>query len=147
MSSLILRAGTRILAPMMILFSVFLLWRGHNLPGGGFIGGLVATSAIALQGIAFGPASVRRTLVLPPAAIAGAGVLIATLAALPAALAGLPFFTGLWLKLDLGNGAVLPLSTPLLFDIGVYLTVIGGVCALIAALEEEPALEDQGTGG
>lgn len=147
MSSLILRAGTRILAPMMLLLSVFLLWRGHNLPGGGFIGGLVATSAIALQGIAFGPASVRRTLVLPPAVVGGVGVLIATIAALPAALAGLPFFTGLWLKLDLGDGAVLPLSTPLLFDIGVYLTVIGAVCALIAALEEEPSLEGTEEGG
>ena len=147
MSSLILRAGTRILAPMMIMLSLFLLWRGHNLPGGGFIGGLVASSAIALQGIAFGPASMRRTLVFSPAVIAGAGVLIAALSALPAALAGLPFFTGLWLKLDLGNGAVLPLSTPLLFDIGVYLTVIGGVCTLIAALEEEPALDDVETGG
>ncbi|MDW8444839.1 MAG: Na+/H+ antiporter subunit B [Acetobacteraceae bacterium] len=142
MSSLILRAGTRILAPLMLMFSVFLLWRGHNLPGGGFIGGLVAASAIALQGIAFGPDAIRRTLVVPPAAVAGAGVLIAAVASLPAALAGLPFFTGLWLKLDLGGGAVLPLSTPLLFDVGVYLTVIGSACALIAALEEEPSLED-----
>jgi len=143
MSSLILRAGTRLLAPLMILLSLFLLWRGHNLPGGGFIGGLVAASAVALQGIAFGPEAVRRTLIVPPALLGAAGVLIATLAALPAGLAGQPFFTGLWLKLKLGDGAVLPLSTPLLFDIGVYLTVVGGVCALIAALEEEPGLEGE----
>ncbi len=146
MSSLILRAGTRVLAPMMLLLSVFLLWRGHNLPGGGFIGGLVATSAIALQGIAFGAEAARRTLILPPAVLAGVGVSIASVAALPPALAGLPLFTGLWLKLDLGDGAVLPLSTPLLFDIGVFLTVIGGVASLLTALEEEPAL-DQDTGG
>ncbi|MFQ3622091.1 MAG: MnhB domain-containing protein [Acetobacteraceae bacterium] len=146
MNSLILRAGTRVLAPMMLLLSVFLLWRGHNLPGGGFIGGLVATSAIALQGIAFGPEAARRTLILPPAVLAGLGVLIATAAALPAALAGLPVFTGLWLKLEVGDGAVLPLSTPLLFDIGVFLTVIGGVAALLTALEEEPVLDREGGG-
>lgn len=138
MSSLILRAATRVLAPMMLMLSLFLLWRGHNLPGGGFIGGLVATSAIALQGIAFGPEAARRTLVLPPAVLAGVGLVAAVLATLPAGLAALPFFTGLWLKLDLGDGAILPLSTPLLFDIGVFLVVIGGVSAILLALEEDP---------
>lgn len=138
MSSLILRAATRVLAPMMLMLSLFLLWRGHNLPGGGFIGGLVATSAVALQGIAFGPAAARRTLVLPPAVLAAVGLACAVLATLPAALFALPFFTGLWLKLDLGEGAVLPLSTPLLFDIGVFLVVVGGVCAVLLALEEDP---------
>jgi len=121
-SSLILRAATRVLAPMMLMLSLFLLWRGHNLPGGGFIGGLVATSAIALQGIAFGPEAARRTLVLPPAVLAAFGLLAAVLATLPAALVELPFFTGLWLKLDLG----------------VFLVVIGGVCAILLALEEDP---------
>ena len=81
MSSLILRAATRVLAPMMLMLSLFLLWRGHNLPGGGFIGGLVATSAIALQGIAFGPEAARRTLVLPPAVLAGVGLVAAVLVA------------------------------------------------------------------
>ena len=138
MSSLILRAATRLLTPLMLMFSLFLLWRGHNLPGGGFIGGLVATAAIALQGIAFGPEAARRTLVLPPAAIAGLGLAAAVTSTLGAAFAGKPFFTGLWLKLDMGDGAILPLSTPLLFDIGVYLVVVGGVTALGLALEEDP---------
>lgn len=144
MSSLILRAATRLLAPLMLMLSLFLLWRGHNLPGGGFIGGLVATAAIALQGIAFGPEAARRTLVLPPAVIAGLGLAAAISAALGALFAGQPFFTGLWLKLDLGDGAILPLSTPLLFDIGVYLVVIGGVCALGLALEEDPETDPAG---
>lgn len=138
MSSLILRAATRLLAPLMLMLSLFLLWRGHNLPGGGFIGGLVATAAVALQGIAFGPAVARRTLVLPPAVIAGLGLAAAISAALGAAFAGRPVFAGLWLKLDLGGGATLPLSTPLLFDIGVYLVVIGAISALGLALEEDP---------
>jgi multicomponent Na+:H+ antiporter subunit B len=143
-SSLILRAATRVLAPMMLMLSLFLLWRGHNLPGGGFIGGLVATSAIALQGIAFGPKAARRTLVLPPAVLAGVGLAAAVLATLPAGLVALPFFTGLWLKLDLGDGAILPLSTPLLFDIGVFLVVIGGVAAILLALEEDPETDPAG---
>jgi len=137
MSSLILRAATRALAPLLILLALFLLWRGHNEPGGGFIGGLVAASAAALQGIAFGPAAARRMLWLPPVGVAGVGLLCALLSILPSAIAGIAPMAALWAKVDLG-GAILPLGTPLLFDIGVFLVVVGGVVALIAALERAP---------
>ncbi|MFN7000013.1 MAG: MnhB domain-containing protein, partial [Elioraea tepidiphila] len=86
----------------------------------------------------------RRTLVLPSAVLAGVGLVVAVIATLPAGLVELPFFTGLWLKLDLGDGAILPLSTPLLFDIGVFLVVIGGVCAILLALEEDPETDQAG---
>jgi multicomponent Na+:H+ antiporter subunit B len=138
MSSLILRAATRALAPLLLMLSLFLLWRGHNEPGGGFIGGLVAASAAALQGIAFGPAAARRMLVLPPVAVAGLGLAVALASVIPSALAGLLPMEALWAKIDLGGGAYVPLGTPLLFDIGVFLVVVGSVVALIAALEHEP---------
>ncbi|QXM23813.1 Na(+)/H(+) antiporter subunit B [Elioraea tepida] len=138
MSSLILRAATRALAPLLLMLSLFLLWRGHNEPGGGFIGGLVAASAAALQGIAFGPAAARRMLWLPPVGVAATGLALAVLSILPSALAGLPPMKALWAKLDLGDGAVVPLGTPLLFDIGVFLVVVGSVVALISALEHAP---------
>jgi multicomponent Na+:H+ antiporter subunit B len=138
MSSLILRAATRALAPLLLMLSLFLLWRGHNEPGGGFIGGLVAASAAALQGIAFGPAAARRMLWLPPIGVAGIGLAAAVLSILPSALFGLPPMDALWAKIDLGDGAYVPLGTPLLFDIGVFLVVLGGVVALIAALEHAP---------
>lgn len=138
MDSLILRAATRALAPLLLLLSLFLLWRGHNEPGGGFIGGLVAASAAALQGIAFGPAAARRMLVLPPVAVAGLGLALAVASAIPSALFGLPPMEALWAKIDLGDGVYIPLGTPLMFDVGVFLVVAGGVVALIAALEHEP---------
>ncbi len=138
MTSLILRAATRALAPLLIMLSLFLLWRGHNEPGGGFIGGLVAASAAALQGIAFGPAAARRMLWLPPAAVAGVGLAAALLSIVPSALFGLPPMAALWSKIDLDNGAYIPLGTPLLFDVGVFLVVVGSVVALIAALEHQP---------
>jgi multicomponent Na+:H+ antiporter subunit B len=138
MSSLILRAATRALAPLLLMLALFLLWRGHNEPGGGFIAGLVAASAAALQGIAFGPIAARRMLLLPPIAVAGLGLAVALLSIVPSALAGLPAMDALWAKIDLGGGAIVPLGTPLLFDIGVFLVVLGSVVALVAALEHQP---------
>lgn len=138
MSSLILRAATRALAPLLLMLSLFLLWRGHNEPGGGFIGGLVAASAAALQGIAFGPSAARRMLWLRPVGVAGVGLAAALLSIVPSALLGLPPMDALWAKIDLGGGAYIPLGTPLLFDVGVFLVVVGGVVALIAALEHAP---------
>jgi multicomponent Na+:H+ antiporter subunit B len=120
------------------MLSLFLLWRGHNEPGGGFIGGLVAASAAALQGIAFGPAAARRMLWLPPVGVAGVGLAVALLSILPSAFAGLPPMEALWAKIDLGAGAYIPLGTPLMFDVGVFLVVVGAVVALIAALEHAP---------
>ena len=63
----------------MLVFSVFILLRGHNEPGGGFIGGLIAASALAIYGIAFGVPAVRRALRFHPLAIAGAGLLLSSL--------------------------------------------------------------------
>ena len=136
MQSLILRTATRLVVALMLIFSLFLLWRGHNLPGGGFIGSLVAATAFALYSMADGPAAVRRALRIDPRLIAVIGLRTALGAGFLAALGGLPFLTGLWNKIPLGEGAELPLGTPLLFDIGVYLTVLGGVLSLLLALEE-----------
>ncbi|HYI68762.1 MAG TPA: MnhB domain-containing protein [Skermanella sp.] len=71
MDSLILRTATRLLLSLMLLFSFFILLRGHNEPGGGFIGGLIAASAFALHSIAFGPRALRDLLVFDPRSIAG----------------------------------------------------------------------------
>ena len=138
MNSLIFRTISRFLVGLMLLFSIFLLLRGHNEPGGGFIGGLVAAAGIAVYGIAEGPAAVRAILRIDPRAIAMVGLLIALIAGLFAALAGAPFLTGLWAFIGATPGDKgLALGTPLIFDIGVYLVVIGGVLGMIVALEEE----------
>ena len=73
MSTLIFRTIAPVITVLMITFSVFVMLRGHNEPGGGFIGGLIAASAIAIYGIASGPDTVRRALKADPLAYAGFG--------------------------------------------------------------------------
>lgn len=138
MNSLILRTVSRFLVGLMLLFSIFLLLRGHNEPGGGFIGGLVAAAGIIVYGIADGPAAVRDILRVDPRAIAMVGLIAAIVAGLIAAFAGAPFLTGLWTFIGATpDDKGLAIGTPLLFDIGVYLVVVGGVLGMVIALEEE----------
>lgn len=132
MDSLILRVATRILAALMMMFSVFVLLRGHNDPGGGFIGGLLAATGIALSSLADGPGMVRRVLRVEPRLISMFGVLMAVSSGLIAAFTGDIFLTGVW-----GYVAGIKVGTPMLFDTGVYLVVVGAVMAMLLALEEE----------
>ncbi|MGD8710218.1 MAG: MnhB domain-containing protein [Ectothiorhodospiraceae bacterium] len=131
MSSLIFRTTAHLVAALMVLFSLYLLLRGHNEAGGGFIGALVAVIAFALMMLAESPAYVRERLWVHPETLAVTGVAIALAAGVFGLLAGQPFLTGLWWK------EILPLGTPLLFDVGVYLAVLGGVLAVLLRLEEE----------
>ncbi|KFB10680.1 Na+/H+ antiporter subunit B [Nitratireductor basaltis] len=135
MRTLIFRTVAPYLTSLMVLFSIFVLLRGHNEPGGGFIGGLIAASAFAIYGIACGVAPVRRSLYFHPMAISGAGLLISALSGLFSMMFGVPFLTGLWTKLEIGAIA-LDLSTVLFFDIGVYLVVVGSITSIALALEE-----------
>jgi len=139
MNSLIFKTISRFLVGLMLLFSIFLLLRGHNEPGGGFIGGLVAAAGIVVYGLADGPAAIRDILRLDPRAIAMAGLLMALIAGLMAAFAGgAPFLTGLWAFIGATpDDKGLALGTPLIFDIGVYLVVVGSVLGMVVALEEE----------
>jgi len=135
MSHVILRTATRLLVPLLLLFSVFLLWRGHHEPGGGFVGGLVAATAFILVALAESPAEARRTLRVAPTRLLTLGLAVSAAAGLAALGAARPFLTGLWSKGDPGS---LALGTPLLFDIGVYLTVLGVVTAMLLSLMEDP---------
>jgi len=133
-STVIFRTFAPFLAVLMVLFSIFVLLRGHNEPGGGFIAGLIAASALAIYGIANGVAPVRRALYVHPMGYAGVGVVLATLSGLLSLPAGAPFLTGLWGPEFKAVG--IALSTPFLFDIGVYLTVMGAIVSIALGLEE-----------
>jgi multicomponent Na+:H+ antiporter subunit B len=134
MNTLIFRTTAPLIVIVMLVFAVFVLLRGHNAPGGGFIAGLIAAAAMAVYGMAAGPALVRRAMHLPPMSIAGLGVCLAAGAGLPALFVGAPFLTGLWVFPAIGKTQI-ALSTPLLFDIGVFLTVFGTVSAIVLGLE------------
>jgi len=135
MRTLIFRAVAPPLAALVVLFSAFVLLRGHNEPGGGFIGGLIAASGLAILGLSQGVAMVRRAIRFHPMSYAGFGLALGVLAGLLSAVFGVPFMTGLWWTPTI-FGRELALSTPLLFDIGVYFVVVGTVTSIALGLEE-----------
>jgi multicomponent Na+:H+ antiporter subunit B len=134
MNTLIFRTMAPLLAILMVLFSLVVLLRGHNAPGGGFIGGLIAAAAAAVYGMALGVGAVRSLLRVNPVGIAGSGVLLAGASGLLSAAFGVPFLTGLWLPGYL-------FGVPGLFDIGVYLVVFGTLSAIALGLEDSGEAE------
>ena len=131
--SLILRTSAPILLFLPLAVSLYVLLRGHNEPGGGFLGGLVAASGVLFYAVARGAVDARTVLRVPPIGLAAGGVLIAMLSGLPALFAGDgAYLTHLWAMEPLG--IPLPLSTTLIFDVGVYLTVVGVACTIFLAL-------------
>lgn len=131
MNTLIFRTVAPLLVVVMLVFSVFVCLRGHNEPGGGFIGGLIAASAIAIYGMAVGPQATRRAMRVDPMAIAGFGVVLAACSGLLSLPLHVPFLTGLW-----GDIGGVDISTPMVFDIGVYFVVLGTIAAVALALED-----------
>jgi multicomponent Na+:H+ antiporter subunit B len=141
MTSLILRTATRFLMPLLLLFALFLLFRGHNEPGGGFVGGLVVAAAFVLYAIAYGADAGRRALLVDPSTLLGTGLLVALGSGIPAVLRGRPFLTAIWTKVGL-EPAVFDVGTPLVFDVGVFLAVIGVVLTIVFTLAEVVLTED-----
>jgi multicomponent Na+:H+ antiporter subunit B len=141
MTSTILQTATRMLMPLLLLFAVFLLLRGHNQPGGGFVGGLVVASSFVLYSIAFGVDPARRALLVSPSTLLGVGLLVALASGLPGVVSGQPFMTAQWAELVLGS-SVVAIGTPLVFDVGVFLAVIGVVLTIVFTLAEVTLSED-----
>lgn len=137
MGTIILRTIAPTLTSLMVIYSLIVLLSGHNEPGGGFIGGLIAASAFALYGIACGVGPVRRAIYFHPISIAGFGMFMAALSGLPSLFNGVPYLTGLWWFPKLAENVELALSTPLVFDIGVWLVVVGSLVSIALALEEK----------
>lgn len=137
MNTLILRTIAPTVSSLMVIYSIVVLLSGHNQPGGGFIGGLIAASAFALYGIACGVGPVRRAIYFHPISIAGFGMFLAALSGLPSLMEKVPFLTGIWWYPEIAEGVELALSTPLVFDIGVWLVVVGALVSIALALEEK----------
>lgn len=131
MTSLILRTATRVLMPLLLLYGLFLLLRGHNSPGGGFAGGLVVAAAYGLHSFAFGVTAARRALLVDPSRLIGAGLLLSLGSGLLPLANQSPFLKSLWLNPAMGIG------TPAVFDLGVFLVVIGVVTTMTFTLVEE----------
>ena len=135
MNTVIFRTMAPFLTSLMVLFSVFVLLRGHNEPGGGFTGGLVAASAFAIYGIACGANEVRRAFYFHPMAISGFGLLLAAMSGLLSVFYDVPFLTGIWTSLNV-FGLEIELSTGMFFDFGVDVVVVGSITSIALALED-----------
>ncbi len=135
MKTIILKTASNYLLPLLLLFSVFILVRGHYLPGGGFVGGLVASIAFVLHAFANGLENTRQLLRIHPGYFMPAGLALALLSGVaPMLLADMPFMTGLWFE---GKAPVIgSVGTALFFDVGVYFVVIGAVLTIIFTISE-----------
>jgi len=135
MFSVILSTASRYLLPLMLIFSFFLLLRGHNEPGGGFVGGLVAAAAYALYLIANGVDEAKKLLKAEPIKLIALGLLLAVISAFISVVTGQDFMTGVWAKNEFP--VIGKVGTPLLFDLGVYFLVLGIVLKIVFSLAEE----------
>ncbi len=134
MKQLIFKTATSFLLPLLLLFSIFILLRGHYLPGGGFVGGIIASIAFVLHAFAFGLRNTRKLLRVKPMRLMPVGLALALFSVVLPLFQGLPIMTGLWLSNPL---PVIGLAgSALLFDLGVYIVVLGVALTIIFTISE-----------
>lgn len=134
MKSVILKTASNYLLPLLLLFSVFILLRGHYLSGGGFVGGLVASIAFVLHAFAYGIEAGKKIFKRSPGVLIVIGLLICISMGILPMFFGKPFMTGLWLENPVPViGAV---GTALFFDTGVFLLVIGATLTILFTISE-----------
>lgn len=134
MNTIILKTASKYLLPLLLLFSVFILLRGHYLPGGGFVGGLVASIAFILHAFANNLQETRQLLRIHPGFLMPVGLLLALVSGILPLLIGDPFMTGVWMAEKLA--VIGSLGSALFFDIGVYLVVVGATLTIIFTISE-----------
>jgi multicomponent Na+:H+ antiporter subunit A len=132
--SLVIERAAALLVPSTLLVSLYLLFAGHNAPGGGFTGGLTAGLALGLEYAAGGPGAIRRATRFAPAALLGAGLVLAGLTGAAGWLLGGGFLDAGAQTLDLPLLGELKLTSALAFDAGVYLVVAGMAGLLLETL-------------
>ena len=135
MNSVIFSTVSRPLFWLMLAVSVLILFRGHDEPGGGFGGGLVAALAVTIVALADGVPAARRRLRAHPVVMIGAGVFMAAVSGLPGLFVDGSFLAHQWLHFSGG----FKVGTTMVYDLGVYLVVMGGMLALVFRLYEEEA--------
>lgn len=124
----------------VLLFSIFLLFAGHNAPGGGFVGGLVAGAALVLRYVQRGQEAVRAAMPVSPQVLLGMGLALALAVATGPLVVGGTFFESFTVSRQLPLAGTVKATSTLLFDVGVYVVVVGLVLAAVRELgEEDPA--------
>ncbi len=135
MRTLILATILRALTPLFISFALYMFFRGHDKPGGGFIAGLIASIPFMLHAMVFGYERTKQVFRIKPRILAALGLLMALVSGLFSVVKGAPYLTPAWV------GKKLPLvekiGTPIFFDFGVLLVVFGVVLQITFLLTEE----------
>ncbi len=137
MNSAILKLASQYLKWIMIIFSVFILLRGHNYPGGGFIGGILAGSGLLFDAMANKVAILHKKLPVKPFSLIAAGLLACVAAAVPGIITGEGILTAYQTKINFPVLKEITPGTPLLFDTGIYLLVTGSFLLIIFSIMEE----------
>lgn len=130
----IMASFARLLLPLALLVSLFILLRGHNLPGGGFIAGLITAVALVMQYLANGVVWTQERIPFNLHAIIGYGLLIATATGLASWFFGYPFLTSAFSHIHWPVIGEFELASAMAFDLGVYLVVVGATLLILVHL-------------
>lgn len=141
---MIVDVTTRVIFHTVLVGSLYLLFAGHNQPGGGFVGGLVAGAAITLRFIAGGIDDVRGLTPVRPWTILGLGLLIAASTALVPILFGEPVLSSALWELDAPLLGDIKTTSAFVFDLGVYVLVVGLVFMIFEAFGDDHAGDPEG---
>lgn len=134
MKSVILKTASNYLLPLLLLFSVFILLRGHNLSGGGFVGGLVASIAFVLHAFAYGIEEGKKIFRRNPSFLIVLGLMLCFSMGVLPMFFGQPFMTGLWFEKPIP--VIGSVGSALFFDTGVFLLVIGATLTILFTISE-----------
>jgi multisubunit Na+/H+ antiporter MnhB subunit len=143
MSTTILLQAARLLVPLALLVSAFIFVKGHQQPGGGFVGGLVAAVALILYRMCAGGDALQRLLPVRERTLIALGLFLAAATGAAALLARLPFLTSNNGYLPLPDGRALHWATVMVFDAGVFFVVVGVTVGLIDVLARELEMRRQ----
>ena len=135
--SVVLETAVRLVFHTVLVFSLYLLFAGHNQPGGGFVGGLVAGAAFVLRYIAGGRGALAAAVPVDPGVPLGSGLVLAALTGVAAWLLGGQFLESGYVELDLPLLGIAKVTSALFFDTGVYLVVVGLVLGVLRTLGAE----------
>ena len=134
MRSIILKSASNYLLPLLLLFAVFILLRGHYQPGGGFVGGLIASVAFVLHAFANGLEKTKEFLKYHPAVFIPIGLATALLSGFAPMVINQPFMKSLWFQDPLP--VVGMIGSALFFDIGVFFVVVGVTLTILFTIAE-----------
>ncbi|QDU71569.1 MnhB domain-containing protein [Mucisphaera calidilacus] len=137
MTTLILRISMRLILPIGLVFSLYMAFKGHNEPGGGFIGGLMAAATFAIFRMSSGAAELDKILPCHPRILVSWGLGIALVTAIAPLAAGEPVLRSYLWDIYLPGGEALHIPSAAFFDIGVFLVVIGICVGMIGRFSEE----------